>query len=379
VKPARSLLLLAGVLGLSAGRAAAEPMFLSRQYARCSTCHYTATGGGLLTPYGRSLSREELSTTGRSGADPSAAAPGGHREEAFLWGALGDTLGPISLGLDVRPAHLEVHFPGGEMKRDFLMSTALQAAFRKDAWTVYAELGRQPRSGEPEYQSFEHWVGYESPHGLGVRVGRYLPAYGLNLADHTAFNRRPLDLDTDDQVYGVELSHTGDKHLLQVTASPGRAESIIHDDGNRAFTANARFQRDLGPRTALVLSGMYRGASDVEARRTSAGVAFGFAPVSHLSIWTEADAQFRADVSGAPAYVLINETAFEVVRGIWLKFTPQLLTSAGDTSAGTLRLGFELDLLPRTHWNLGLSYDHDDDRRSDHSSHTFLAQLLLYI
>ena len=38
-----------------AGRADAEPMFLSKQYTRCTACHYSQTGGGLLTPYGRLL------------------------------------------------------------------------------------------------------------------------------------------------------------------------------------------------------------------------------------------------------------------------------------------------------------------------------------
>ena len=44
--------------------ASAEPIFLSKGETRCTTCHYSPTGGGLLTPYGRVQSRQELSTTG---------------------------------------------------------------------------------------------------------------------------------------------------------------------------------------------------------------------------------------------------------------------------------------------------------------------------
>src|SRR5262245_65986035 len=36
-------------------------------YANCSTCHYNVSGGGVLTPYGRQLSRELLSTAGGEG------------------------------------------------------------------------------------------------------------------------------------------------------------------------------------------------------------------------------------------------------------------------------------------------------------------------
>ena len=79
-----------------AGPAFAEPIFLSKQYARCTTCHYSESGGGLLTPYGRSLSREEISTFGRQGAgvDPAQPAAG---EEGFLFGVLGNE-SPLQLG-----------------------------------------------------------------------------------------------------------------------------------------------------------------------------------------------------------------------------------------------------------------------------------------
>ena len=86
------------VLLFSAGSAGAEPRFLSKQYNRCSSCHYSASGGGLLTPYGRALSGQELATTRHVNAQP---APEGNvsGEDAFLFGALGDHLGPVQLGV----------------------------------------------------------------------------------------------------------------------------------------------------------------------------------------------------------------------------------------------------------------------------------------
>jgi hypothetical protein len=75
------------VMGVPAADAGAEPRFLSKQYTRCTTCHVSPTGGGLLSAYGRSLSHRELSTTGApmpSHGDSTDPAPG---EESFLWGA----------------------------------------------------------------------------------------------------------------------------------------------------------------------------------------------------------------------------------------------------------------------------------------------------
>jgi hypothetical protein len=361
-------------LGVGARGAHAEPVFLSRQYTRCTTCHFSPTGGGLLTPYGRSLSREELSTTGKShdpvanGAVPSAG-----------WDLADNRLGPVSAGIDLRPAHLDVRFEGGSVTRNFLMTADVIAAYHVRDWTVYGELGREPRLDGTKIDSYEYWVAHQAEKGLGVRLGRFLPAYGVRLADHTAFTRAPLGLDTYDQVYGLELSHAGERHLLQLTAGPGRADSILHDDGRRAFTAAGRLQMDLGARTVLVVSGLYRGASTLDPRNGAAGVAFGFAPTGRLTTWTEADAQVQQGAAGPPAYTLLNETGLEVYRGVWLKFSPQFRTDLGNAAGGTLRLAFEANLLPRTRWNVDVSLYRDRGRASGLVARTLLAQLHWYL
>ncbi len=360
---------------IAAGAAQAEPIFLSRQYTRCITCHYSPTGGGLLTPYGRSLSRQELSTTGRS--QPSHP-PG--NEEGFLWGALGKSLGPVQLGLVLRPAHLTVDFGGpANIERNFFMNADLLAAYQVKGFTLYGEVGRRPLNQGSEIDSYEYWVAHQSEQGLGFRVGRFLPAYGIRVADHTAFTRRSLGFDTRDQVYGLELSQTWQRHLLQLSVGPGRADSILDGDGRHAFTATGRFQMDLSTRSVLVLSGLFRDASQLDPRSGAGGVAFGFAPTKRFSLWGEADAQFEQGVSGGPAYTLFGEAGFEVWRGVWLKFSPQLRTALGEETNGLERLLFELELFPRTHWNVDVSYYRDRNRESDRLTKTFLAQLHLYI
>ncbi len=371
---------------LGVGPAQAEPMFLSRQYNRCTSCHYSATGGGLLTPYGQSLSRQELSMTGRSsdagqtGAGQAGAGQGAgatHGEESFLFGALPDT-GPFQFGIDLRPARLHTDVAGLSATRDFFMTGDLLAAWRAHGFTVYGEFGREPRSSGTKYDSYEHWVSYESDKGLGIRVGRFLPAYGIQFADHTAYTRQPLRLDVYDQLYAVELSQTSEHHLLQITVGPGRADSIETNDGLRAFTASARYQQDLSSRSVLVFSGIYRAKSTLEAANGGGGVAFGISPASRLSVWSEADVQFQQG-SGTPSYVLLNETSFEVVRGLWIKVSPQLRTEYGNTSGGSWRLAGEVDFFPRTHWQLAFSYYRDASRVSSIVSNTWLAQLHLYL
>ncbi len=356
--------------GAGAAVSSGEPMFLSRQYTRCASCHFSPTGGGLLTPYGRSLSREELSTTGRGSGNP--------REHEFLFGVLGESLGGLSLGAEFRPARLDISVEGSTFNRNFLMNADFSAAFRRGRWTAYAEAGRQGRAVQPAYKSFEHWVSYQKEKGLGLRVGRFLPAFGVRVPDHSAFNRTPLGLNTSDQVYGVELSHVGERRLVQLSIGPGRADSLVSNDGRRATTATARVQFDLGSRTSLVWSGLARGHSNVAAADRVTGLALGFAPHRRLSVWTEANARF-VDGAKGQGFILANETSFEVFRGVWAKFSPQLRTPPGDSGAGTLRTAFALDLLPRTHWNVGLNYYRDQDRRSKRVIRTVLVQLFIYL
>lgn len=348
----RRLLALAAI-GLGATTAAAEPVFLSRQHTRCTNCHYSPSGGGLLTRYGRSLSREELSTFGRSGG---SGAPG--REQEFLFGALGDALEPVGVGVDLRPSHLDVEGPGLSTTRDFLMNAELMAAMQRGGWTFYGSVGRQRRGDETRVASFEHWVSYRTRKGLGIRAGRFIPAYGVKLADHTTFTRASLDLDNNEQVYALELSFTGDRHLVQVSAGPGFADSV-DEAAERAFTVTGRWQFDLRSRVVLVASGLYRDASEASPEGGATGLALGFAPFSRFALWTQADARFREGSSGEPAYTLLADAGFEAYRGVWINISPQLRTEFGDTSAGVFRLAFGLNLLPRTHWNLLLSYYRD--------------------
>lgn len=378
MKPSLSRLLFFAILALAA-EASAEPMFLSRQYTRCTTCHYSPTGGGLLTPYGRSLT-QELSTTG---SGQPADVPGHGGEQDFLWGRLGSHTGPLDLGIDIRPAHLNVNSSGFGTSEDFLMNADLVAAIRTNGWTFYGEIGREPvpRPVGPKIASYEYWVGHESDHGFGFRLGRFLPAYGIRVADHTAFTRLNLGFDVFDQVMALELSHSGARHLLQISIGPGPADSAFSNDGRRAFTTTGRFQIDLSPRSALVFSGLYRNSSATQPQMEATGIAYGFSPNRHISIWTEADAQLLAtagSTAGGTGYTLLNETSFEVHRGVWIKLSPQIRTDVGSTSGGVFRTVVEADLFPRTHFNPDISVYRDVDRASHLVTRTILAQFHFY-
>ena len=360
-----ALLCLLGVV-LCARVAGAEPMFLAKQETRCTTCHFSPTGGGLLNDYGRLMSRQEIST---SDGD----------NEGFLWGALGDKLGPLHLGVDIRPAHLHIGYPGGSFDSTFAMTADVLAAYQVNNWTLYGEVGHRPEIAGGGLYSYEYWGARKFGDGWSVRAGRFFPAYGIRFADHTTFNRIDLGFDKYDQVYGVEVSQSSGNRLVQISGGPGRAESVLHDPGKQAFTTSGRLQFDLGKKTVLVASGIYRTASETAQRNGSSGLAFGVSPAARLTNWTQADVQFR-DVPDGRSLILVNETAFEAVRGLWLKFSPQVRTASGNGAApGVFRTAVEANFLLRTHFNVDASYYRDHDNLSKTVTHTSLVQLHLYL
>jgi len=260
-----------------------------------------------------------------------------------------------------------------------LMNADVEGAYRGGRWTAYGEAGRMPEIGTEAARLYsrEHWVSYETAHGVAIKVGRYLPAYGIHFADHTAFNRADLGFDKYDQVYGVELSRTSEKSLLQVSVSPGRAESLVDDRGATSFNTTGRLQVDLGSKVVIVGSGMYRNASTLQARHGAAGGAVGFAPWRRLSIWTEGDAHIRG-AGGGTSFVFANETAVEIVRGVWLKVSPQGHTGS-DGGPSVVRWNAGANLLPRAHVDVSFDLYVDKAEGSDDSFKVFLAQLRLFL
>ena len=128
---------------------------------------------------------------------------------------------------------------------------------------------------------------------------------------------------------------------------------------------------------AIVASALYRHSTDVDPQSGSVGGAFGVAPTSRVSIWTEVDANLQAKMAGGHSWVAVNETAVETYRGIWLKISPQLRTAGAPGFPDQRRLALEADLLPRTHFNVGVSYYRD--RAFDDTTSIFLVQLHLYL
>jgi hypothetical protein len=185
--------------------------------SRCAQCHVSPAGGGILASWGR----EEASDAISGGGDG-----------AFLHGAI--TLpDALLLGGDLRVAALANETGGteGTELAAFPMQADLTAAVKLgDAWTIVGVIGARGRvrSGAPDAMtsdasdvsapsigsyviSREHYVMWrpDEAEGIYVRGGRFSAPYGLRLADHTAYVRRYLGYNLQDETYGLGVGWMG--------------------------------------------------------------------------------------------------------------------------------------------------------------------------
>jgi len=188
----RTLLVVATlvVLGL-AGRADAYPQFQLSYDQQCTGCHLSPAGGGLLNENGLVVAE---------GLGQLTTAP------EFFYNNI-PTPSWLTLGGDLRSA-------GGFMSTPekvlawFPMQVELHAAFDFGAFSIHGTVGARPaqfgNEAATRMGSREHYLMWrqepETHEGLYVRAGRFMPVFGLRLAEHPVYVRRyggtPLFADT---------------------------------------------------------------------------------------------------------------------------------------------------------------------------------------
>lgn len=202
------------------------PEMTRHGYVNCTTCHYSPSGGGILTAYGRELSGDLLSTWNREG------------ENAFIYGIL-DTPEWLSLGGDFRSIYLSRNPAVGRSVSEFVyMQADAEAAvtFLKH-WTFVGTLGYEEISGP--YEPIEavvarrHYLLFKPTDEWSFRAGKFQHAFGINVAEHILSTKRGLGWDQNTETYNIEAAWIGEKLDVFATGIFGRPddEKLRRDQG----------------------------------------------------------------------------------------------------------------------------------------------------
>jgi hypothetical protein len=208
-------------LGLSLGArpAAAYPQFqFSSGTNRCSQCHYSPAGGGLLTSWGRDESADTISLGGDGAflhglvSLPSWLGIGGDFRLAFTSNDVGD---PSGTQLAVFP-----------MQADLYLRAALG-----EAWSINGTVGVRgivrPSDGSisgrigaaaNDIMSREHYIMWRpSATGPYGRVGRFFAPYGIRFVEHIFYVRRYTGNNLYEETYNASGGYVADDWELHGT------------------------------------------------------------------------------------------------------------------------------------------------------------------
>lgn len=334
------------------------PEMVRHGYIHCTACHTTLVGGGLLNEYGRSLSREILSQPSFLGK-PSAEgdeqfAGGGFRAPEWLL-----------LGGDVRLLQTFVESPQGSRGRFMVMQVDVDASAQVNDWfRVFFSVGRiEPRVENAQLKDFiaspRHGVEFrltpaDQESRVAVRLGRFMPAYGIPFAEHTFASRRLLDFGPGQERYGAEFAWSNDTTSVIGTGIAAQANG----NGNKVETGGAvQVARAIGSSSKV-------GANFYKTKRDDTGTPYDrqidgiFAYIGFNKQWyglLEVDRP--KDPNGLEGFIDVFKLGYEMGQGLHFFGVHEFANlNVAQAHPKFEALGLGAQWFPRPHWDLYGTY-----------------------
>ncbi len=209
-------------------------------YSSCQTCHVSPTGSGLLTEYGRELSEEKLATWSSKGSG------------AFLNGLV-KLPEQIKVGGDIRYLSLNIDNDLFKYQRNFLMQAEAEVAFVLwDGLQGVASFGVYDENADSQ----QHYLLYQLNDNWVFRLGRFMPAFGLQIAEHSASTRKALFFNEGNESYNAEVGYLTEWGEIFVDGVMGGAgETGQKENGGTAKVAFYIFDNSQVGASFMMLNG----------------------------------------------------------------------------------------------------------------------------
>jgi hypothetical protein len=340
----------------------AFPEMVQHGYVHCTACHTTLVGGQLLTPYGRALSRDLLSQKTLFGKSPAEG------EEELLSGAI-KTPEWLLAGGDIRLLQTFVESTRVSRARFMIMQVDLNFAAQatKRLMTFFSVGRTEPREEHPRAMDFVVFPRYgvdlllsdpESASRWTARLGRFMPAYGINFAEHTLVTRRLLGFEPGAERLAGELAWADDQSSVILTAIGARHQGreTKSENGGVVQAATA-----LGEKSKIGVN--YYRSDREEASGSIRQETFGaFAHLALSKKWYALLELDRPDVNGVKGLVELAKIGYEIDQGLQVfgiqEFANQNLSQT-DPKFEAYSIGAQW--FPKPHWDLYSLYRRERD------------------
>jgi hypothetical protein len=345
-----------------AREAAAYPQFqFSSGTNRCSQCHYSPSGGGLLTSWGRDESGDTISLGGDGAflhglvSLPSALGIGGDIRYAFIANDVGNPSGTETANF---PMQADLYLRGSFTESLSLNVTVGARGIVRDVDNSPA--GRFGTIAE-RFISREHYLMWRpSATGPYVRVGRFFAPYGLRLAEHVYYVRRYTGFNLYEETYNASggiVSDDWEAHATLFAPVPSGMPDPLNAIGPREFGAAGYGELRLEKMSAL--AGQFRvGISPNEARYQLGGIGKLWVEKAKMLFLGEADLirqQFSGSGGGQTSFVSYLGTNLFLTRGLMLGVAYERFQEAlAVKGTGRNAYDFQLNFYPWAHFELML-------------------------
>ncbi len=348
----------------------AFPDTIRHGYTNCTTCHVSPSGGGLLTSYGRSLSRELISTWGYED------------EEQPLHGlmkipeSLAET---VFVGGDIRSLSLNETkkvTKDGETKTEneseyFLMQTQLRLGLGIDQFKFIGSLGKiEDPMDERKVRlvSTEYYALWSPKEEFFARVGRFEPIFGLRMSDHNIWIKSETNFVPWAERDTAEIIFEGEKQFLSVSGF--QSTSLNPTPQTTGYSLS--FYQILGDKQRIGFSGMNQEGQGFRSRDASLHGVFSFSESFYLL--TE---NTRHTVLDKVQDIYFLRLGYDLFKGFTGTLQAQAIQDKDSSDQNKTKNGVGITWYPRPHFELVTNFDIEKTKTETENSTTFLFHYYL--
>lgn len=317
-------------------------------YPSCIACHVSPNGGGLLTDYGRSLSKELMSTWGVS---DSFARP-------FFGVKNRET---VKFGGDLRSAQTYFKNNTRDEGKFFLMQQNVELGVKVDNVMFVGTLGtQQGPEGTPQRGQFlseRHYALWSPTPTSRVRVGKFRQTFGINTPNHTRLIKSLLGFGALSETYNLEYTQFFETYEVTLGSSVGRIDRPR--DPSREKNMSGHFTYYLNGNSRI--GGSVLMGESTQERRFLTSVNAVLPLGEEWIIMSELDyeqSQFAAtpgdDTDTIASFLRFGNTPFKGF--MWYLLFEHASVDSDNAYSLTHRPGIGVQWLPIPHFNIQVEY-----------------------
>lgn len=322
----------------------AFPENVRHGYFSCTACHVSPSGGGALTPYGRSLSNELMSTWGST------------KVSGFLFSNPEDEskIQWLRQQIYLRGVQTYRNTPKVEKAKFIPMQADYEVGADFEKFAIISTFGYRANDSSQDLKEFfsrRHYALYRFTDQVVGRIGKFMQSFGLNGPDHVTATRRGLGWDQGSESYNLEMNYIGESfnQTLTLISNSPEEKSVKKDQG---VSLNSSYFWKNNSRLGL---SVYQGRQSDYDR-----IVFG--PYATISITEKLfvnsefflqDKTLKTDSSHQRGYATFSRLGYEAVKGLtpFIQFDRSYLDNS-DRNTQFDSYGVGAQWLPYPHFDL---------------------------